>query len=229
MRLKCDLHLHTSEDPRHQLSYSARDLIEKAAQLGYNVISITNHNKVTYSPELADFALRKGILLIPGVEATVMGKHVLIYGVDKMKEKWGKLTLFDLKRIKAQGSFTIAPHPFYPNYNCLGGLLKRFPRLFDAVEYSHLYVKKVNFNLRAQKFARNHGLPLIGLSDAHSLKQLDYTYTLIDAAKDPASIFQAIREGRTTIVTRPAKVMTSGIVGIKLLSTFLFLLLLNRL
>jgi len=229
MRLKCDFHMHTSEDPRHQLSYSARDLIEKAAKLGYNAISITNHNKVTYSPELADFASSKGVLLIPGVEATVMGKHVLIYGVEGMKENWGKLTLFDLKRIKARGAFIIAPHPFYPSYNCLGGLLKRLPRLFDAVEYSHLYVKKVNFNLRAQRFARKNGLPLIGLSDAHSLKQLDYTYTLIDSAKDPASIFEAIRQGRTTIVTRPAKVVTSGIVGIKLFSTFLFLLLLNRL
>ena len=229
MRLKCDLHLHTSEDPRHQLSYCAEELIEKAADLGYNVISITNHNKVTFSRELADFALERGILLIPGVEATVMGKHVLLYGVDGMKENWGKLTLFDLKRIKARGAFVIAPHPFYPNYNCLGGLLKRFPRLFDAVEYSHLYVKKVNFNLRAQRFARKQGLPLVGLSDAHSLKQLDYTYTLIDSGKDPDSIFQAIREGRTTIVTRPARVMTSGLVGIKLLSTFVFLLLLKRL
>jgi len=229
MRLKCDFHIHTSEDPRHQLSYSAKDLIERAAQLGYDAISITNHNTVTYSSELAEFAAGKGVLLIPGVEATVMGKHVLIYGVDQMAENWGKLTFFDLKRIKAKGAFVIAPHPFYPNYNCLGGFLKRFPRLFDAVEYSHLYIKKVNFNLRAQRFARNNGMSLIGLSDAHSLKQLDFTFTLIDAPKDPASIFQAIRDGRTTIVTRPAKVFTSGIVGIKLFSTFLFLLLLHRL
>lgn len=229
MRLKCDLHLHTSEDPRHHLPYSARDLIEKAADLGYDAISITNHNTVTYSRELADFAAAKGVLLIPGVEATVMGKHVLIYGVGEMKENWGKLTLFDLKRIRSNGGFVIAPHPFYPNYNCLGGLLKRFPHLFDAVEYSHLYVRKVNFNLRAQKFARTSGKPIVGLSDAHSLKQLDFTYTLVDSPRDPGSIFQAIREGRTTIVTRPARVVTSGIVGIKLLSTFVFLLLLNRL
>lgn len=227
MRLKCDLHLHTSEDPRHQLNYSARDLIEAASTKGYSVLSITNHNTVTYDQELADFAQSRGILLIPGVEATVMGKHVLIYGVEGMDEKWDKLTFFDLKRLKARGAFIVAPHPFYPNYNCLGNLLERFSKLFDAVEYSHLYTKKVNFNSRAQNFAKDKGLPLLGLSDAHSLKQLDYTYTLIDAPKEVDAIFEAIREEKTTIVTRPARVSTSSVVGLQLFATFLMLQLLK--
>ena len=223
MRLKCDLHLHTKEDPRHQLGYTARDLIEKAAESGYQVLSITNHNTVTYDAELRDFAAEKGVLLIPGVEATVMGKHVLIYGVEGMEEKWDRLTFFDLKRLKSRGAFIVAPHPFYPNYNCLGNLLNRFSTLFDAVEYSHLYTKKVNFNLKAKDFARSKGIPVLGLSDAHSLKQLDYTYTLIDADQDTDSVFQAIRENRLTIVTRPARFSTSSAVGIQLFATFLML------
>lgn len=223
MRLKCDLHLHTREDPRHQLNYSAKELIEKAAKKGYHVVSITNHNVVTYDEELADFARQRGILLIPGVEATVQGKHVLIYGVEGMDEKWDKLTFFDLKRLKSRGAFIVAPHPFYPNYNCLGNLLERFSALFDAVEYSHLYTKKLNFNLKAQEFAKSRNMPLLGLSDAHSLKQLDYTYTLIDADKDMTSIFEAIRENKATIVTRPARFSTSSAVGIQLFATFLML------
>jgi predicted metal-dependent phosphoesterase TrpH len=227
MHLKCDFHLHSKEDPRHQLPHSAKELIDAAADCGYDVISITNHNTVTYSDKLADYAWERDILLIPGVEATVAGKHVLIYGVEGMKEKWDKLTFFDLKRLKAKGAFVIAPHPFYPNYNCLGGLLKRFSGLFDAVEYNHLYTKKLNFNLKAQKFAKSRGMPLLGLSDAHSMKQLDYTFSLIKSEKDMQSIFQAIREGKTTIVTRPARVMTSSMVGIQLLATFVLLPLLK--
>jgi predicted metal-dependent phosphoesterase TrpH len=227
MRLKCDLHLHTTEDPRHQLNYSAKELIEEASKKGYHVVSITNHNTVTYNSELADFASERGILLIPGVEATVMGKHVLIYGVDGMDEQWDKLTFFDLKRLKARGAFIVAPHPFYPNYNCLGNLLERFSTLFDAVEYSHLYTKKLNFNLKAQNFAKEKGMPLLGLSDAHSLKQLDYTYTLVDSEKDARSIFEAIRNNRSTIVTRPARFSTSSAVGIQLFATFVLLQLLK--
>jgi predicted metal-dependent phosphoesterase TrpH len=223
MRLKCDLHLHSSEDPRHNLNYSAKELIEEASKKGYQVVSITNHNTVTYDLDLAEFAHSKGVLLIPGVEATVMGKHVLIYGVDGMDEKWDKLTFFDLKRLKAKGAFIVAPHPFYPNYNCLGNLLERFSALFDAVEYSHLYTKKLNFNLKAQSFAKSKGMPLLGLSDSHSLKQLDYTYTLINSDKDMSSIFEAIRQNKTTIITRPARFSTSSAVGIQLFATFLML------
>jgi predicted metal-dependent phosphoesterase TrpH len=223
MRLKCDLHLHTKEDPRHQLSYTAKELIDAAAGHGYDVLSITNHNTVTYNSDLAAYAEERGILLIPGVEATVMGKHVLIYGVDKMDEKWDSLTFFDLKRLKATGAFIVAPHPFYPNYNCLGNLVERFSTLFDAVEYSHLYTRKVNFNLKAQEFAKKHQIPILGLSDTHSLKQLNYTYTLLDADKDMNSIFQSIKEDKVTIVTRPAKLSTSSAVGIQLFATFLML------
>lgn len=221
MRLKCDLHIHTKEDPRHQLNYSARDLIDSASTHGYDVISITNHNTVTFTAELSEYASSKGILLIPGVEATIMGKHVLIYGVGDMMEKWDSLTLFDLRRLRSKGAFTIAPHPYYPNYNCLGSILNRFPHLFDAVEYSHLYTKNVNFNHKAQDFSRRHHKPILGLSDAHSLKQLDYTYTLIDSEMDQESVFQAIRDGKFSIVSKPAKVCTSGIVGLQLLITFL--------
>ncbi|UCG38282.1 MAG: PHP domain-containing protein [bacterium] len=227
MRLKCDLHIHTKEDPRHQLNYTAEDLIDEASRCGYDVISITNHNVVTYSEDLALYAAERGILLIPGVEATVMGKHVLIYGVDGMDEDWGNLTFFDLKRIKSRGTFIVAPHPFYPHYNCLGNLLNRSSNLFDAVEYSHLYTRKVNFNLKAQHFARKHEMPILGLSDAHSLKQLDYTYTLVNSEKDTDSIFRAIKEGKTTIVTRPARLTTSSLVGIQLLATFFLLQILN--
>jgi predicted metal-dependent phosphoesterase TrpH len=215
--------MHSSEDPRHNLNYSAKELIKEASKKGYQVVSITNHNTVTYDLDLAEFAHSKGVLLIPGVEATVMGKHVLIYGVDGMDEKWDKLTFFDLKRLKAKGAFIVAPHPFYPNYNCLGNLLERFSALFDAVEYSHLYTKKLNFNLKAQSFAKSKGMPLLGLSDSHSLKQLNYTYTLINSEKDMSSIFEAIRQSRTTIITRPARFSTSSAVGIQLFATFLML------
>lgn len=66
--LKTDLHLHTKEDPfdKDHITYSAKALIAHAAELNFDVISITNHNRVTYSKKLKDYAGSKGILLIPG-------------------------------------------------------------------------------------------------------------------------------------------------------------------
>lgn len=65
MELKADLHLHTREGDGF-ISYDARQLIDRAAREGYRVLSITNHNIVTFSPDLQAYARDRGILLTPG-------------------------------------------------------------------------------------------------------------------------------------------------------------------
>ena len=65
--LKADLHIHTKEDPHDNIGYSAKQLIDHAAKLNFDVISITNHDTSSYTEELAEYAKLKGILLIPGI------------------------------------------------------------------------------------------------------------------------------------------------------------------
>src|SRR5512139_2457420 len=76
--LKADLHLHTAEDPLDRIRYTAKELISKAADEGFDVLSITNHHRVTFNPELFSYARERGILLIPGVEITIRRRHVLV-------------------------------------------------------------------------------------------------------------------------------------------------------
>src|SRR2546427_6673114 len=78
MELRADLHLHTRERESF-IAYDARELIDGAAHAGFQVLSITNHNTVTFSRDLQAYAQERGILLIPGIEATIEGKHVLLY------------------------------------------------------------------------------------------------------------------------------------------------------
>ena len=45
--LKADLHLHANEDPEYNsLNYSAKQLIDEASRLKFDVLSFTFHNKV---------------------------------------------------------------------------------------------------------------------------------------------------------------------------------------
>lgn len=81
MGLKADLHPHTREGEAF-IAWQARDLIDRAAREGFQVLSITNHDRLTFSQELAAYARERGILLIPGVEATLEGRHVLLYVLD---------------------------------------------------------------------------------------------------------------------------------------------------
>ena len=62
MLLKADLHLHTSEGEAF-IAYDARSLIDRVARAGFQVLSITNHDVVTFDRDLAAYARDRGILL----------------------------------------------------------------------------------------------------------------------------------------------------------------------
>ena len=107
----------------------------------------------------------------------------------------------ELKR--AARGLVIAPHPFFPAPHCLLGRMPQHAGLFDAVEYNAMYTASVNFNIPAERWARRHGVPMVGNGDVHRLEQLGTTYSLVDAACDPASICEAIAAGRVRVVSRP--------------------------
>ena len=104
----------------------------------------------------------------------------------------------------------MAPHPYFPNPRSLNGYLLKNIKVFDAIEYCHFYSHQINFNQKAVRVSRLHGLPLVGNSDTHFLPQLGTTYSLIYAEKEPEAIFEAIRNKRIEIVTRPLSHLEMG-------------------
>lgn len=200
-KLKVDLHLHCAEDPLDRVEHSAVQLIDEAAQKGFDAISIANHHIVTYNRRLALYAERRGIVLIPGIEKLIEGKHVLLVNVDWRVHP--VRTFGELRRWKNGNSLVIAPHPYYPKGMCLRGALDRNTDVFDAVEFSFFYSRIVNFNKRAMRVAAEHGLPAVGSSDCHRIDDLGTTYTLVESEKDLNAIVNAIRDGKTEVVTQP--------------------------
>lgn len=200
--LKIDLHTHAGKDADHHLDYSPRQLIDRMAKLGYDVLSITNHRKLTFSSELRRYAAGKGILLIPGIEARIERKEVVLINATKEIAKKIK-TFADLERYKSENIFVIAPHPFYPSTKSLYSKLLKNIRLFDGIEFSHFYIKWMTFNTKAAEIAGRYRLPLIGTSDCHMFEQLNRTYTMVDSEKNADSIFEALRKRRLKIVTEP--------------------------
>lgn len=207
--LKVDFHTHTGEDPEDRdIAYSARELLDAAASYQFQAITIANHNALFYTDEVREHAARRGIVLIPGIEATVEGKHVLI--VNYTGGRWPpSLKLGDLRAQVGDQALVVAPHPFYPRAYCLHDQLERHIDQFDAIEYAHLHFRFFNPNRRAVALAHRYHLPLIGTSDAHSLRQLNSTYSEVDAETVTIpDIIQAVRAHKVRVVTRP---LSSGI------------------
>ncbi|MBW2966110.1 PHP domain-containing protein [Candidatus Woesearchaeota archaeon] len=199
--LKTDFHIHTGEDPYDPwIKYSAREMINHAAKLGFEILSITNHHKIHYNKELAYYAKKKGILLIPGVETHINGKEVLLLNVKKP----GKVNDFSgLEKLRNENVIVIAPHPFYPFGACLRQDLINNIKYFDGIEYSHFYLNSFNiFNKKAVDAAKRYNKTLVGTSDAHKFSQFNYTYSLVDCNKNIDSVFEAIKKGKVQIRSR---------------------------
>ena len=205
--LKADLHLHTAEDPLDRVRYTAKELISKAANEHFDVISITNHHQMTFNHDLSSYAQERGILLIPGVEMTIQRRHVLVLNPPPDRICSDFLSLSKLCRPE---TLIVAPHPYFPGTYSLNGHLLKHQNLFDALEYCHFYSSMINFNQRALEVCQSYGFPLVGNSDAHFLSQLGTTYSLIYAEKNLDSIFAAIRGNRVEVVTRPLKTLEMG-------------------
>jgi hypothetical protein len=200
--LKVELHSHTSDDPVDRIPYSTPELIDRAAALGYDALAVTLHDRQLDVAPLAAYAAGRGLVLIPGIERTIEGRHVLLLNFSRAVED--VCSFDDLARLRRrEGGLVVAPHPFFPAAHSLFGRLTRHADLFDAVEYNAMYTAELNFNLPAIRWARAHGKPMVGNGDVHRFIQLGTTWSLVDAEPDAAAICHAIREGRVSVETRP--------------------------
>src|SRR5204863_4982979 len=196
--LKVELHAHTADDPVDRIPHTSVELIDRAAALGYGALAITLHERQLDLRRLTPYAAERGIILIPGVERTIQGRHVLLLNFKDGAEE--VRTFDDLARLKQrQRGLVIAPHPFFPTMSCLWGLLDRYRDLFDAVEYNAMFTSSVNFNHAAERWAVRHGKPLVGNGDVHRLHQLGTTYSLVDAIPDADAICAAIADGHVRV------------------------------
>lgn len=204
MKIKTDFHLHTSDDRVDNIQHTAKKLIDKAAASGFGALAITNHDTFTFSKTLKSYAEDCGILLIPGIERSIYGKHVLILNANPGIEKIQNFA--ELKSAKKQDDlFIIAPHPFYPTGTCLRNKLLQNIELFDAIEFSYFYTKWFNFNKKAIKVSRQYNLPLIGNSDCHQLDFLGLCHSYLEVeSPTQEDIFHAIKNNKVEIKSHPS-------------------------
>src|SRR5438034_7181230 len=79
--IKVDLHIHTLDDPKGAVDYSAHQLLDRARALGFRVLAITLHDAVFDRREVYADAAAMGILLIPAAEVRLCGADVIVLNV----------------------------------------------------------------------------------------------------------------------------------------------------
>lgn len=208
---KVDLHIHTLDDPKDVVDYSAHQLLERARELGFSVLAITLHDAVFDRGEVFADAAAMGILLIPAAEVRLEGADVIVLNVTP--QEVARLNNFeDLRRLRARrgdSMFTIAPHPFYVLGGSIGARLFDEIDCFDAIELCHFHATLFNPNRRAARTAKRFGKPLIATSDAHRLQAFGRHYTSIPRPSEltTENVFAALRVGPMRLTSPPASIV----------------------
>lgn len=210
MKLKTNLHFHTSDDTEDSIPYSFTEALDEAVRLGFSCLALTCHNTYAYTAERAREAGARGVLLIPGIERTIEKKHVLILncGSDIMSvHTFQALTAYKQTHPEI---FVIAPHPYWGgSYSfSLSAKLEEHISLFDAVEQTWFYSLIYNPNKKASRVAQRHSLPLIATSDTHELQWLNTSYAEIEVKeKTIPAVLNAIRKENFKNVSSPRNLL----------------------
>jgi predicted metal-dependent phosphoesterase TrpH len=88
-----DLHMHTTySDGR----WPAQQLIDYLASEGFDLVAVTDHDRVDKVAEIQALGAQKGLPVLPGVEMTTQWRggttHILCYGFDPASNELGALT-----------------------------------------------------------------------------------------------------------------------------------------
>ena len=192
--LKIDLHVHTC------YSYDALTTLEEVVtyskKRGLDGVAITDHDTLLGATRLSQ---KTKLVVIPGIEITALGGHVLALNVTQPIPP--KLSLSEtVKRIREAGGIAVAAHITSLNKSTLTRQISSY----DAVEV--INSGAIPFSLStylSRKFATRFNLPQTGGSDSHYGPEIGAAYTVIEADPDVDEIVQAIKKGATLPLGKP--------------------------
>ena len=188
MKLKIDLHVHTTNSPDAYTHPSK--LFSLCEQAGLDGLAVTDHNVLATT-------MPGKMILIPGMEISSRDGHVIGLGLPEPIPR-GLSADETISQIREFGGLSIIPHP----YDLFRSAVKpdKLMTRPDAIETinSASILHTITWK-RARTFARDEKLPAVAGSDAHIPQTVGRAFTLIDAKSDDIpSILDAIRNGAVT-------------------------------
>ena len=111
--LKVELHAHSNLDPHDGIFHTTRQLIDRAAELGYHALSVTCHNRYFDPTYDVAYARDRGMVLLPGVERTIGRAHVLLINFPETCQQVNSFDAAVALKDAHPNGLVIAPHPFY--------------------------------------------------------------------------------------------------------------------
>jgi len=182
-RGKADLHIHTAHGDGLDTPEAVVDWAESRTDL--DLIAITDHDEVEAGLRARAYALRRGyrVQVIPGVEITTRGGHLLALDVERTFRMLRPLNE-SVAEVRAAGGLCIAPHPYSWLTTSIGerGLRRLLPpispALLDGIEvWNPSLAGKVAHERTKVANVMRWSLAELGGSDAHAVDFIGSAYT----------------------------------------------------
>src|SRR4249919_331056 len=189
-RAFADLHTH-SKGSFDSLA-SPKDMVKAAADRGLTHLAITDHDRIDVAQEARALS-QSGVTVIVGEEVKSRDGDLICLFLETAIPP-GLSAMETIAAAREQGGLVGIPHPFD---KMRGSLLRdaAMASLAPHVDWVEAHNARVvgHGNEDAALFAREHHLPGIAASDAHSVMEIGVSYVALDGdPSTPAGLLAAL-------------------------------------
>ena len=168
------------------------DIIKRCQKLGINCISVADHDAVEGGLKMLEIAPFKVIVAeeILTFSGEVMGMFL------KERIASGIPLEIAIAAIKEQGGLVSIPHPFDPvrGLRLNADELNQLAPQIDLIEVFNARVLSAQTNSKARNFAREHNLPGIAGSDAHTISEIGNVFVELNDFNSPVEFLSALQQ-----------------------------------
>ena len=170
---RADLHIHSLASDGIDGIAAILETVERSTEL--DVIAITDHERIDAAVAARTMARDLGhrAEVVVGEEISTLGGHLVALFLEERVKPMRSLGA-TIREVHEQGGLAIPAHPLVPYPLCAQGwVLRRLLRdddtrlRPDAIEAFNPTMLGRPWHDRVVGFAREHGLPAVGNSDAH--------------------------------------------------------------
>lgn len=201
-----DLHCHTKAS--FDCLSDPAAVVKAASERGLTHLAITDHDRIEGALEARALA-PAGLTILVGEEVKTRDGDLICLFLDRAIPP-GLSADEAIAAAREQGALVGMPHPFD---RLRGSLLReaaRMETLAGKVDWIETHNARVigRGNETATGYARDHRLPGVAVSDAHSILEVGVAYTALDGdPSTPAGLLEALARvelvpGRASVVIR---------------------------
>ncbi len=189
--MKFDLHIHSTYSGDSKSD--PKDIVKVAEKKGLDGIALLDHNSIKGYKKIKN--MDTDLIIVPGIEVSTEEGHV---GALGLKEEIGRPKTVEraIEIIHEHDAIAVAVHP----YRFWSGMGEDVIRGNDWDAMEGLNGRTWHYkNVRARNLAEEMDLPIVGGSDAHRLKSVGKSFTVVKNANDWEELVDDIKDYETYV------------------------------